>query len=115
MDFFGNGGILQIAFGNLFLEDCIEYKKNLVESNSYELILSLAGINTKQIVQEFIDLGYKAKIVSIRLDKPVLLFLDEIWTKNLWKIHQRMLVHVVSLVNITHSYITETFSLIRYD
>ncbi|MEJ9229166.1 hypothetical protein LAV79_06620 [Peribacillus butanolivorans] len=69
MNFFGNQGISKIAFGDLFLEDCIEYKKNLVESNSYELILPLAGINTKQLVQEFIDLGYKAKIVSIRLDK----------------------------------------------
>ncbi|MFD4929880.1 hypothetical protein ACFWMS_13250 [Peribacillus butanolivorans] len=69
MNFFGNQGISKIAFGDLFLEDCIEYKKNLVESNGYELILPLAGINTKQLVQEFIDLGYKAKIVSIRLDK----------------------------------------------
>jgi uncharacterized protein (TIGR00290 family) len=69
MNYFANQGISKIAFGDLFLEDCIEYKKKLVESNGYELILPLAGIDTKQLVQEFIDLGYQAKIVSIRLDK----------------------------------------------
>lgn len=115
MNFFGDQGVSKIAFGDLFLEDCIQYKKNLVESNNYELILPLAGINTKQLVQEFINLGYKAKIVSIRLDKLDPSFLRRDLDQKFMEDYQRMLVHVVSLVNITHSYITETFSLIRYD
>jgi uncharacterized protein (TIGR00290 family) len=69
MEHFRREGVTKIAFGDLFLEDCIAYKKHLVESNGYELILPLAGIDTKQLVTEFIELGYKAKVVSIRLDK----------------------------------------------
>ncbi|MBO9128992.1 diphthine--ammonia ligase [Bacillus sp. 165] len=69
MEHFRKEGVTKIAFGDLFLEECIAYKQHLVESNGYELILPLAGIDTKQLVMEFIELGYKGKIVSIRMDK----------------------------------------------
>ncbi|WP_257350792.1 hypothetical protein [Pseudalkalibacillus decolorationis] len=66
MNHFGQQGLSKIAFGDLFLEDCIEYKKNLVESNGYELVLPLAGINTKQLVQEFIELSFISILVLLR-------------------------------------------------
>lgn len=52
------------AFGDIFLEDLRKYRENKLREIDMEAIFPLWNKNTDQLAREFIDLGFKAIIVS---------------------------------------------------
>ncbi|MFD3449648.1 hypothetical protein ACFDTO_34295 [Microbacteriaceae bacterium 4G12] len=82
MEHFRTKGVTTIAFGDCFLEDCIAYKKKLVASQGYEIIFPLAEIETEILVKNCMHEGYKAKVVSIRLDKLDSSFIGREWDED---------------------------------
>lgn len=65
-------GFTHSAFGDIFLEDLKKYRESKLKEVGIQAIFPLWQINTKQLMQEFIDKGYKAITVCVNaklLDK----------------------------------------------
>ena len=59
-----NQGFTNAAFGDIFLEDLKEYRVNQLKKINLEAVFPLWKRDTKEIINEFIDLGFKAITVS---------------------------------------------------
>ncbi|WP_250434486.1 Dph6-related ATP pyrophosphatase [Hanstruepera flava] len=59
-----NCGFTHAAFGDIFLEDLRAYREQQLAKEHVEAIFPLWNKNTKQLIQDFFDLGFKAVIVS---------------------------------------------------
>ncbi|MFC2104794.1 diphthine--ammonia ligase [Bacteroidota bacterium] len=77
-----NQDITISIFGDIFLEDLREYRENQLMKKRFTAIFPLWKRDTKEIAMEFIELGFKAIIVSIDsryLDKS---FVGRIYDKS---------------------------------
>lgn len=57
-------GIEAIVFGDIFLEDLKNYRLSLLQASRLEALFPLWGMNTRTIVSEFIDAGFKSVICA---------------------------------------------------
>lgn len=62
-------GYNHTAFGDIFLEDLREYRENQLKEVGIECHFPLWKKDTNEIIREFIDLGFKAIVVSINANK----------------------------------------------
>jgi len=89
MTFFTNQDIKDCVFGDIFLEDLKIYRENQLKPVGIKAHFPLWKRPTIEIIKEFIDLGFKAKVVSINaklLDKSFAgRDLDESFIKDLPK------------------------------
>jgi uncharacterized protein (TIGR00290 family) len=72
MNFFTNQGINNCVFGDIFLEDLKTYREKQLNTVGIKAHFPLWKRPTSEIIQEFFDLGFKAKVVAINaklLDK----------------------------------------------
>lgn len=58
-------GINQIVFGDLFLEDIKNYRETLLGRIEMKCLFPIWKKDTKDLAQEFIDIGFKAVIVCV--------------------------------------------------
>ncbi len=65
MDFFTSKGINHCFFGDIFLEDLKKYREEQLSKVNIKAHFPLWKRPTTNIIKEFIDLGFKAKVVSI--------------------------------------------------
>jgi len=65
MDFFISKNINHCFFGDIFLEDLKNYREKQLEKVNIKAHFPLWKRPTIDIINEFIDLGFKAKVVSI--------------------------------------------------
>ena len=68
-------GYTHTVFGDIFLEDLKQYRENMLRPLGIEAVFPLWKKNTKALLQEFLELGFKAVIVCInhsKLDKSFL-------------------------------------------
>jgi uncharacterized protein (TIGR00290 family) len=66
-----DAGVRTLAFGDLFLADIQSYREQLVARLGLRSIFPVWGRDTREFVEEFIELGFQAVVVSIdptRLD-----------------------------------------------
>lgn len=67
-----NQGITTSVFGDIFLEDLRKYREDKLNQIGMKALFPLWGKNTKELIREFIDLGYKTIVVCVNeqfLDK----------------------------------------------
>ncbi|MDA6070791.1 diphthine--ammonia ligase [Flavobacterium sp. AC] len=67
-----NQGITHSIFGDIFLEDLRKYREDQLGKISFEGVFPLWKIPTKDLIQEFISLGFKTIVVCVNeqyLDK----------------------------------------------
>ena len=67
-----NEGYSHAVFGDIFLEDLKRYREEKLRTLNMECLFPLWKIDTKELMQEFLSLGFKAIIVCINekfLDK----------------------------------------------
>ena len=57
--------VYHVVFGDIFLEDIREYRENNLSKIGMKAIFPLWKKNTKELAEEFINLGFKAIITSI--------------------------------------------------
>lgn len=80
-------GLNYSIFGDIFLEDLREYREKQLSEIGIKAIFPLWKKNTSQIMQEFLDAGFKAIVVSVnaaKLDKSFCgRLLDESFLKDL--------------------------------
>jgi len=72
MNFFTEQGITNCVFGDIFLQDLKTYRETQLDTVGIKAHFPLWERPTSEIIQEFFDLGFKAKVVSINaklLDK----------------------------------------------
>lgn len=72
---FKNEGIEYSIYGDIFLEDLKRYRQSRLSEAGVKGVFPLWRISTKKIAEEFIELGFKAVIVSVNekyLDKSFL-------------------------------------------
>ncbi len=65
-------GFTHAISGDLFLEDLKQYRQGLYATDSIECLFPLWGIDTKKLLRQFIDEGFKAIVVCVNsavLDK----------------------------------------------
>lgn len=65
-------GYTTAAFGDIFLEDLKEYREKKLKEVGLNAVFPLWKRNTKEVIHEFIELGFKSIVVSINselLDK----------------------------------------------
>jgi len=65
MKFFTDKHITDCVFGDIFLEDLKTYREKQLDTVGIKAHFPLWKRPTTEIIQEFIDLGFKAKVVSI--------------------------------------------------
>lgn len=67
-----NEGITHSIFGDIFLEDLRKYREDQLAKVGFEVVFPLWKIPTKDLIQEFISLGFKTIVVCVNeryLDK----------------------------------------------
>ncbi|RZL09805.1 MAG: diphthine--ammonia ligase [Pedobacter sp.] len=57
-------GVKNIVYGDIFLEDLRTYREGLLQKTDQRAVFPLWKRNTRELIFEFIDLGYKTIIVS---------------------------------------------------
>ena len=65
-------GFTHSAFGDIFLEDLRQYRENQLEQLNVKCVFPLWKRDTKELIYEFISLGFKAIVICINanlLDK----------------------------------------------
>lgn len=55
--------ISHVAFGDIFLPDLQQYRKHLFENDGFTTLFPLWGKNTRNLIEHFINSGFKARIV----------------------------------------------------
>jgi len=63
-----NQGFTHSAFGDIFLEDLRQYRENQLKSLGVKCVFPLWKRDTKQLINEFISLGFKAIVICINAD-----------------------------------------------
>ncbi len=61
-------GFACAAFGDIFLEDLRAYRQQQLEPLGFEVVFPIWKRNTRQLIEEFIDLGFKAIIICANAD-----------------------------------------------
>lgn len=61
-------GTAQVAFGDIFLEDLKDYRVKQLGSFGLETVFPLWQQDTRALLREFIDLGFRAVVVSCHAD-----------------------------------------------
>ncbi|HJS01555.1 MAG TPA: diphthine--ammonia ligase [Flavobacterium sp.] len=67
-----SNGINHSVFGDIFLEDLRQYRENKLATMGFEGVFPIWKIPTKDLIQEFISLGFKTIVVCVNekhLDK----------------------------------------------
>ncbi|REL33467.1 diphthine--ammonia ligase [Rhodohalobacter sp. SW132] len=62
-------GFEQAAFGDIFLEDLKEYRENQMKEVGLQSIFPIWGKDTRKLMQQFIDDGFRAIAVCVDADK----------------------------------------------
>jgi len=62
-------GFEYAAFGDIFLEDLKKYREQQLETLNIKTVFPLWKKDTKQLMNEFIALGFKAVVVALDADK----------------------------------------------
>jgi len=57
--------VLNVVFGDIFLEDIREYRKSNLSKIGMKALFPLWGKNSRELAREFIDLGFKAIITCV--------------------------------------------------
>lgn len=57
--------VKHIAFGDLFLEDVRAYRERLLADSGFDPVFPIWGRNTGDLAREFIDRGFKARLVCV--------------------------------------------------
>jgi len=76
-------GINYSVFGDIFLEDLKKYREEKLEKQGIKALFPVWGYDTTELLKEFVDLGYKAIIVSIDKQKLGDEFLGRVLDKEL--------------------------------
>jgi uncharacterized protein (TIGR00290 family) len=58
-------GVTKIAHGDIFLQDVKDYREKMLRSLNMEGLFPLWKMNTKELISNFINLGFKAVTVCI--------------------------------------------------
>src|SRR5262249_22658386 len=58
-------GIRQVAFGDLFLEDIRGYRERLLAAHGMRGLYPVWGRDTRQLIREFIALGFRTVVVCV--------------------------------------------------
>jgi uncharacterized protein (TIGR00290 family) len=64
-----NEGFTYSIFGDIFLEDLKRYREKQLEEAGLQAIFPLWEQNTKELLEEFIETGFKAIVVCVNTDK----------------------------------------------
>ncbi len=56
-------GFTHAAFGDIFLEDLREYRENQLAKQGFKAVFPIWKRDTKELINEFVDLGFKTIIV----------------------------------------------------
>ncbi|CAM3692612.1 diphthine--ammonia ligase [Flavobacterium chungbukense] len=67
-----NNGITHSVFGDIFLEDLRQYRENQLAKIDFKGVFPIWKIPTKELIQEFVSLGFKTIVVCVNekyLDK----------------------------------------------
>lgn len=78
-------GIEDSIFGDIFLEDLRAYREKQLQKIGFNAIFPLWKRDTKTLIQEFIDQGYKIIISAVDASKLSKDFVGEVITKELIK------------------------------
>jgi len=78
-------GITHSVFGDIFLEDLKIYRENQLAKVGLKAHFPLWKRNTKELVHEFIDLGFKTILVCTKAELLGKEFVGEVITKDLLK------------------------------
>jgi uncharacterized protein (TIGR00290 family) len=62
---FKKQGIDQCIFGDIFLEDIRAYREKQLQMVGFKANFPLWGLNTKRLVREFIEVGFKSIVVCV--------------------------------------------------
>jgi uncharacterized protein (TIGR00290 family) len=57
--------VRHIAFGDLFLEDVRAYREQLLANSGFDPVFPIWGRNTRDLAREFIDRGFRARLVCV--------------------------------------------------
>ncbi|WP_137404004.1 Dph6-related ATP pyrophosphatase [Echinicola rosea] len=68
MDDIKRGGIVQSIFGDIFLEDLKQYREEKLAKAGLKALFPLWQRNTKELIAEFLDLGFKTIVVCVKTD-----------------------------------------------
>lgn len=68
MSFYKSLGINYVGFGDIFLEDIRRYREENLKKLDMKCIFPLWKRDTKEIVQEFISLNFKAVVVAVDIN-----------------------------------------------
>ena len=60
-----NQGITKSVFGDIFLEDLRKYRDNQLSRLGFEGVFPLWNVPTKELIQEFLSLGFKTIVVCV--------------------------------------------------
>lgn len=58
-------GATKVAFGDIFLEDLKHYRERQVEKASLKGVFPIWGTGTRELMEEFLRLGYKTVVVAL--------------------------------------------------
>lgn len=58
-------GVAAVVFGDLFLEDVRAYRERLLSKLGLQCLFPLWGRNTKELANEFIDLGFRSILCTV--------------------------------------------------
>jgi len=58
-------GVWQAAFGDLFLEDVRSYREKNLQKVGMKALFPLWGCNTAHLAREFLELGFRAVVVTV--------------------------------------------------
>jgi uncharacterized protein (TIGR00290 family) len=64
-----NQGIDHIAFGDLFLEDVRQYREQMLTSVGFTPLFPLWGINTSELINRFLSLGFRTITTCVDLTR----------------------------------------------
>ncbi|MBZ9630139.1 diphthine--ammonia ligase [Salegentibacter sp. LM13S] len=62
-------GFTHSIFGDIFLEDLKRYREKQLEEIGIQSVFPLWKQNTKELLEEFIEIGFKAIVVCVNTDK----------------------------------------------
>lgn len=64
-----NDGFTCAAFGDIFLEDLRKYREDKLQASGLEAVFPIWKRDTRELIAEFISLGFKAVVVCVSLEK----------------------------------------------
>jgi uncharacterized protein (TIGR00290 family) len=60
-----NKGFTQAVFGDIFLEDLKQYRENLLAKDNLHCLFPLWKMDSREVVEQFLSLGFKAVVVCV--------------------------------------------------